>query len=69
MRWTHHPAWYQAETGRDPRAAYERENAGRLNAKERSTTGTANKMIVLIDFAPAGATFTRSTSGYETHKN
>jgi len=23
--WTHHPAWYQAVTGRDPRAAYERE--------------------------------------------
>jgi formate dehydrogenase subunit gamma len=23
--WTHHPAWYRAVTGRDPRAAYERE--------------------------------------------
>jgi hypothetical protein len=22
--WTHHPAWYRAVTGRDPRAAYER---------------------------------------------
>lgn len=22
--WTHHPAWYQEETGRDPREAYER---------------------------------------------
>ena len=24
--WTHHPAWYRAVTGRDPREAYEREN-------------------------------------------
>ena len=23
--WTHHPAWYKAVTGRDPREAYERE--------------------------------------------
>jgi cytochrome b subunit of formate dehydrogenase len=23
--WTHHPAWYRAVTGRDPREAYERE--------------------------------------------
>ena len=23
--WTHHPAWYRAVTGRDPRDAYERE--------------------------------------------
>ncbi|HEV7681445.1 MAG TPA: formate dehydrogenase subunit gamma [Pyrinomonadaceae bacterium] len=23
--WTHHPAWYRAVTGRDPRSAYERE--------------------------------------------
>lgn len=23
--WTHHPAWYRAVTGRDPRAAYERD--------------------------------------------
>jgi hypothetical protein len=22
--WTHHPAWYRAVTGRDPREAYER---------------------------------------------
>jgi len=23
--WTHHPAWFRAVTGRDPREAYERE--------------------------------------------
>ena len=33
--WTHHPAWYRAMTGRDPREAYEREKrrqAERLRA-------------------------------------
>lgn len=35
--WTHHPAWYRAVTGRDPREAYEREErrqAGRERAIE-----------------------------------
>ena len=31
--WTHHPAWYRAVTGRDPRADYKR-------ALERSNSGT-----------------------------
>jgi formate dehydrogenase subunit gamma len=31
--WTHHPAWYRAATGRDPRADYER-------ALQRRDTGT-----------------------------
>jgi formate dehydrogenase subunit gamma len=31
--WTHHPGWYRAVTGRDPRADYKR-------ALERSNTGT-----------------------------
>jgi formate dehydrogenase subunit gamma len=41
--WTHHPAWYRAETGRDPRADYDRavstlaarEQAARLPAVRR----------------------------------
>jgi formate dehydrogenase subunit gamma len=33
--WTHHPAWYRAVTGRDPRADYER-------ALERSTARARN---------------------------
>jgi formate dehydrogenase subunit gamma len=34
--WTHHPAWYRAVTGRDPREAYEREKR-RLAERERSS--------------------------------
>jgi formate dehydrogenase subunit gamma len=33
--WTHHPAWYRAVTGRDPREAYEREKR-RLAERERT---------------------------------
>ncbi len=33
--WTHHPAWYKAVTGRDPREAYEREKR-RQTERERS---------------------------------
>ncbi len=33
--WTHHPAWYRAVTGRDPREAYEREKR-RLAERQRS---------------------------------
>ena len=33
--WTHHPAWYRAVTGRDPREAYEREKR-RLTERERT---------------------------------
>jgi formate dehydrogenase subunit gamma len=33
--WTHHPAWYKAVTGRDPREAYEREKR-RLAERERT---------------------------------
>jgi formate dehydrogenase subunit gamma len=33
--WTHHPAWYRAVTGRDPREAYEREKR-RQAARERA---------------------------------
>src|SRR4029450_7841974 len=36
--WTHHPAWYRALTGRDPRDAYERETrrqAASATAMER----------------------------------
>ena len=32
--WTHHPAWYRAVTGRDPRKAYEREKR-RLAERQR----------------------------------
>ena len=32
--WTHHPAWYRAVTGRDPREAYEREKR-RQNERAR----------------------------------
>ena len=31
--WTHHPAWYQAVTGRDPREAYEREKRSHEEAQ------------------------------------
>jgi formate dehydrogenase subunit gamma len=34
--WTHHPAWYRAVTGRDPREAYEREKR-RQAERERAT--------------------------------
>ena len=34
--WTHHPAWYRAITGRDPREAYERETR-RQTERERAT--------------------------------
>jgi formate dehydrogenase subunit gamma len=34
--WTHHPAWYRAVTGRDPREAYERE---KRRLAERETHG------------------------------
>jgi formate dehydrogenase subunit gamma len=33
--WTHHPAWYRAVTGREPREAYERETR-RLAERERT---------------------------------
>ena len=33
--WTHHPAWYRAVTGRDPREAYEREKR-RQTERERA---------------------------------
>lgn len=33
--WTHHPAWYQAVTGRDARESYEREKR-RLSDRERA---------------------------------
>jgi formate dehydrogenase subunit gamma len=33
--WTHHPAWYRAVTGRDPREAYEREKR-RQDERERA---------------------------------
>jgi hypothetical protein len=33
--WTHHPAWFKAVTGRDPRASYEREQR-RMNDRERA---------------------------------
>jgi len=33
--WTHHPAWYRAVTGREPREAYEREKR-RLAERERT---------------------------------
>jgi formate dehydrogenase subunit gamma len=33
--WTHHPAWYRAVTGRDPREAYEREKR-RQEDRERA---------------------------------
>jgi formate dehydrogenase subunit gamma len=33
--WTHHPAWYRAVTGRDPRDAYDRENRRRAE-RERA---------------------------------
>jgi formate dehydrogenase subunit gamma len=33
--WTHHPAWYRAVTGRDPREAYEREKR-RQDDRERA---------------------------------
>jgi formate dehydrogenase subunit gamma len=34
--WTHHPAWYRAATGRDPRADYDR---GRQRQTERPSRG------------------------------
>jgi formate dehydrogenase subunit gamma len=34
--WTHHPAWYKAVTGRDPREAYEREKR-RQTERARAT--------------------------------
>src|SRR5947207_3651365 len=34
--WTHHPAWYRAVTGRDPREAYEREQR-RLVERSRAS--------------------------------
>ena len=33
--WTHHPAWYRAVTGRDPREAYDREKRQQLD-RERA---------------------------------
>jgi formate dehydrogenase subunit gamma len=33
--WTHHPAWYQAVTGRDPRDGYEREKRRQID-RERA---------------------------------
>jgi formate dehydrogenase subunit gamma len=36
--WTHHPAWYRAVTGRDPREAYEREKR-RQAERERAIEG------------------------------
>ena len=33
--WTHHPAWYRAVTGRDPREAYEREKRRQVD-RERA---------------------------------
>ncbi|MEN3327646.1 MAG: formate dehydrogenase subunit gamma [Acidobacteriota bacterium] len=34
--WTHHPAWYRAVTGRDPREAYEREKRKQTDQQRRS---------------------------------
>ena len=36
--WTHHPAWYRAATGRDPRADYDR---ARQRQTERPDQGEA----------------------------
>jgi len=33
--WTHHPAWYRAVTGHDPREAYEREKRRRAERERR----------------------------------